>query len=64
MVLEVEPATKDLKATVLRPRRFVVEPLNHPDNCSVKISLHRSRKDWLSLSSCVALGDQVEHWFP
>ena len=26
MVLEVKPATKDLKTTVLRPSRFVVEP--------------------------------------
>jgi hypothetical protein len=38
MVLEVEPATKDLKA---------VSSLNHPDNCSVKISLYRTRKNWL-----------------
>jgi hypothetical protein len=32
--------------------------------CSVKIFLHRSRKAWLGFSSCDALGDQVDRWFP
>jgi AMP-binding enzyme len=48
-----------------KPRSWgqVVSSLNHPDNCSVKISLHSSRKAWLTSAPC-RTRYQVDRWLP